>query len=129
MLGDSAICVGFGLRSRYPVSELRRLFSNVKSVLGDADIVFGNLETVLSDLGFDPNDLKSAQMRGDPAYAQELRQAGFTMVSVANNHANQHGLTAFKDSLDHLKTAGIAYCGVRGTEPWFSLPSIVTANE
>jgi len=95
MLGDSAVCVGYGFRSRYGDADPTRLFAGVKPLFEGAGLVFGNLETVLSLSGLDPSSLSSAQMRGSPSFARALRHAGFDVVSVANNHANQHGADAY----------------------------------
>ena len=122
MLGDSPITVGFGFRARHNLAGASAALNGLRPALSDGDIVFGNLETVLSDRGLVRNDWRSSQLRGDPAYASVLRDAGFTIVSVANNHAAQHGLAAFEDSLQALRGVGITPCGVRGTGPWASTP-------
>jgi glycosyltransferase involved in cell wall biosynthesis len=63
-------------------------------------------------------------MRGDPEYARALRAAGFTALGVANNHAMQHGLAAFTETVKHVKSAEIAAVGLRGTDGWCSAPVI-----
>ncbi|HEX2189571.1 MAG TPA: CapA family protein [Longimicrobiaceae bacterium] len=125
MLGDSAICVGYGLRSRYSGEGADTLFDGVKHLLAGADMVFGNLETVLSHAGLDPLSLSSAQMRGDPSFAGVLRRAGFDVLSVANNHADQHGADAFAETVALLRAEGIACCGLRGTGAWCSEPVLL----
>ncbi len=128
MLGDSAICVGFGFASRYDALGLERVLSNVRPLLAEADIGFGNLEAVLSNRGLQLDDLGSRQMRGRPEYAPVLRQAGFNVLSVANNHAVQHGAAAFHDTVDILTQAGIHVCGLRGHDGWCSNPVLMTVK-
>jgi poly-gamma-glutamate synthesis protein (capsule biosynthesis protein) len=123
MLGDSAICVGFGFHSRYP-REAAPAFAHVSPLLQRGDVVFGNLECLLARAGRGRTRLKADQMRGDPEYARSLRAAGFTALSVANNHAMQHGLAAFNETVEHLKAADIACVGLRGTDGWYSAPVI-----
>jgi poly-gamma-glutamate synthesis protein (capsule biosynthesis protein) len=125
MLGDSAICVGFGFASRHDSDGLRRLLSNVAPLLQDAQIGFGNLEAVLSGRGLDPDSLRSKQMRGLPEYATALRGAGFNVINVANNHAVQHGEEAFRDTVQALEMADIRVCGLRGEDGWCSRPVVM----
>jgi len=125
MLGDSPTSVGFGFRSRHDVSGLSAVLESLESALSDGDIVFGNLETPLSDLGLVHNSWASFQLRGKPAYASALREAGFTILSVANNHAAQHGREVFEDSIRTLANAGILACGLRGSPPWACEPVLL----
>lgn len=122
MLGDSPTCVGFGFRSCHDARGLADALKGLQPLLSGADLVFGNLETPLSDDGLVPGDWKTSQLRGDASFAPVLRAAGFTVVSVANNHASQHGVRAFEDSIRTLRAAGIVPCGLRGTAPWSSDP-------
>lgn len=127
MLGDSAICVGYGLRTQYAAAP-GNLFALVESHLSSYDLLFGNLEAVLSLTGFDPHDLSAAQMRGDPAFAAELKRVGFDVLSVANNHASQHGSRAFWEMVGHLRDAGITCCGLRGSDGWCAEPALMRRN-
>ncbi len=126
-LGDSPTCVGFGFASRYGPETLPRVLGAVIPTLRDADLVFGNLETPLSVRGRRADSLASRQLRGDPGFAAALRAAGFTVLNVANNHAMQHGPEAFRDTVDAVRRAGIAVCGLRGTAPWASTPVTISA--
>jgi gamma-polyglutamate biosynthesis protein CapA len=128
-LGDSPTSVGFGFRSRYRADELSAVLSELRPVLRGADIVFGNLEVPLSSRDLEMNSWSSRQLRGDPAYANVLKDAGFTVLNVANNHAAQHGLDAFADSIAALRGAGITPCGIRGTGGWTSEPVTIAAGE
>lgn len=128
MLGDSAICVGFGFASRHDAQGLRTVLSKVRPILADADIGFGNLETVLSDRGLKTDSLSSRQMRGQPAYASVLRDVGFNVLNIANNHAMQHGDGPFSDTVQALQKAGIHVCGLRGVDGWCSQPVVMRAR-
>jgi poly-gamma-glutamate synthesis protein (capsule biosynthesis protein) len=121
MLGDSATCVGFGFRSRVPAELLAGRLGAFPD-LRTADVVFGNLEASLSDVGWSAGDWSRAQMRGRPEYAKVLAEAGFNVLNVANNHALQHGPSAFAETVGRLRDAGIGVCGLRGAAPWSSLP-------
>lgn len=125
MLGDSAICTGYGFASAYSEARFAEAAAAVAALFGPADLVFGNLECSLSQHGHEPRIWSSTQLRGRAEYAAHLRAAGYNIVSVANNHASQHGDQAFKETVAMMRGAGIECCGVRGTGPWCSEPAIV----
>ena len=128
LLGDSPISVGFGLHSRYPGRSLAGALEAVKPLFADRDIVLGNLESPLSRSGRGASRWKRDQMRGDPEYAAVLREAGFTALSIANNHALQHGRSGFDDTVAALESQGIAAVGRRGSDGWCSEPVVVTSR-
>lgn len=122
MLGDSPIPAGYGFRSRYPGMAAREALEGLRQTLAGADVVFGNLETQLTPRGVGRNRLARDMMRGDPEYALLLRDLGFNVLAVANNHAMQHGPAAFADTVDTLRKAGIEVAGIRGEAPWTAKP-------
>lgn len=124
LLGDSAVCVGFGLRSKYPGNALAAVVEGLRPALMASDIRFGNLECTLSNEGLLEGDWRSMQLRGDPSYVSCLNDVGFNLLNVANNHATQHGTATFVHTLEMLRATGIDCCGVRGTEGWSSQPVI-----
>lgn len=124
MLGDSAICVGFGFHSRYPGAAATRPLAPLRDAFAGADVVLGNLECMLTPRGLGGTRYRADQMRGDPAYAEVLRATGFTALSVANNHAMQHGAAAFAETVGLLRAAGIAVAGVRGHDGWACEPVV-----
>lgn len=75
----------------------------------DLDIVFGNLEGPASDVGRDLNNKYSFRM--NPSAVEVLADTGFSVLSVANNHAGDWGRDAFVDTLDNLEEAGILATG------------------
>src|SRR4030065_2432955 len=74
-----------------------------------ADIVFGNLEGVISDKGTKVGSIYS--FRADPKAMEGLSFAGFNVLSLANNHALDYGKAALEDCLTRLKNSGISYVG------------------
>jgi len=113
--GDIVLGNNF-LVENIPASWDENYFAGVRSVFKDADIVFGNLEGVLSERGETTKDPASGHhfaFRMPPRYAALLRQEGFNILNVANNHAYDFGESGFRDTLGHLKSAGIAYVGPR----------------
>lgn len=84
------------------------LFENME-VLKEKDIVFGNLEGVASDKGTDLGNLYSFRM--NPSVIPALKGAGFSILSVANNHVGDWGREAYIDTLQRLEENEILYTG------------------
>ena len=103
-------------------------FAHVASTLARADLAFGNLECTLSEHGLRPGDHHSMQLRGQMSYVEALRHAGFGVLCVANNHSMQHGRESFLETVDALRNAGIAVCGLAGTSYRTVVPEVVERN-
>jgi poly-gamma-glutamate synthesis protein (capsule biosynthesis protein) len=112
-LGDHYLCCGFGVRSRTVNRGPQIIFEHVRDILHAHDIVFGNLEGILSDVGYHAKSLKSSHMRGIPAAAKALKDAGFSVLSLANNHIMQHGLAGVIDTANTLRRNDIGFCGLK----------------
>jgi len=84
-------------------------FELIQQELWDKDILFGNLETALATGG----DLaeKAVVVVSPPARALFLKDAGFDVVNVANNHILDAGLGGLYDTLEALKKIGVAFVG------------------
>jgi len=81
------------------------------------DIVFGNLEGTLTDASSGkcgPTEAHCFAFRAPPAYARDLRLAGFTVMNNANNHSYDFGPTGQADTVRALHAAGIAQDGLPG---------------
>lgn len=74
-----------------------------------ADILTGNLESVISDKG-SPMDKKYV-FRAEPSEIGLLETAGFDAVNIANNHSFDYLFPAFLDCINRLDKAGIAALG------------------
>jgi len=103
-------------------NDYSALFTNLE-VLKKADIVFGNLEGPVSDEGVDRRNLYSFRM--DPAILPALKGAGFSIVSMANNHVGDWGRVAYEDTLAGLKENEILYTGGGKTAKEAETPTII----
>lgn len=101
--------------------------SAVADIFSGADLGFVNLETALSDRG-QPLPGKGIWFRSDPRFAQELRDAGISVVSLANNHSLDYGREAFCDTLAALSAVGVAACGGGRNIQEARRPAIVRKN-
>ncbi len=79
------------------------------NIIRDADIAFANLEGPASDKGSDSGNLYSFRMA--PETIPALKSAGFSVLSVANNHVGDFGRVAYADTLARLLENEIAYTG------------------
>ncbi|MDQ8167713.1 MAG: CapA family protein [Gemmatimonadota bacterium] len=128
MPGDSAVCVGWGMASRWPGHHFRRAIRKVESLFQHSEIVLGNLEAPLTPNGTGKTRWHRDQMRAAPEVAHALSEAGFTVMGTANNHANQHGALGYADTINALDSAGLIAIGRRGIAPWATRPEILTRN-
>jgi len=98
-----------------PPSNGQFLLKNVKDVLASADITFGNLEGVLLDEGGTPKTCRDPKVcyvfRSPVSFAQNLVDAGFDLMSLANNHAGDFGDIGRRSSMKTLDSAGLYYAG------------------
>lgn len=120
--GD-VFCEGFGTGTLMRLHGCAFPFQHAAYMLRGNDIVFGNCEGVVSDIGADPRNIDAIQFRGLPEFASTLRNCGFTVMTVANNHAGQHGLEAMRDTVNNLRSAGIDVIGLRN-KTWTATPLI-----
>ena len=77
--------------------------------LRSADLTVGNLESTLSRAGAPTQGGDS--FAADPAVATALVDAGFDVLSLANNHAGDFGPLALRRTVDRLGDAGLATFG------------------
>ncbi len=93
-------------------------FTDVTSLLSDADLTFGNLEGPLCD-GGTTHKCKPGQncyaFRTPTAYGAFIDQAGFDLLSTANNHAEDFGMQCRTETETTLAGLGIAFSGRPGT--------------
>lgn len=84
-------------------------FEKIAEFLSGADLTIANLETPVSSRGVNVGSIYS--FRSDPKSVEGLKFAGIDIVSMANNHAWDWGMTAFGDTMTHLASRGISYIG------------------
>lgn len=84
-------------------------FENVLPVLENKDILFGNLETVLSESGEEAE--KAVLLRTSPRDAGYLTDAGFDVLNIANNHILDLGTDGFHNTLAALRENGLTFVG------------------
>lgn len=105
--------------------DYSKLFENLDE-LKDADILFGNLEGDVSARGNNVGSKYSFRM--EPKVLPVLKDAGFDIVSFANNHVGDWNTTAFEDTLYGLKDNGILKTGAGFDKKEATRPTIIEKN-
>jgi poly-gamma-glutamate capsule biosynthesis protein CapA/YwtB (metallophosphatase superfamily) len=101
--------------SRMPPNDGEGFFDSVKESLR-SDLVMGNLEQPLTEntgaskCGSPPSPNCFA-FRSPPSYAKHLADAGFQLMTTANNHSKDMGPTGAKNTRAALDEAGLKYTG------------------
>ena len=115
-VGDLMIGTSFP-RGYLPPNGGKDTFTDVAASLIDADLTFGNLEGPLCDSGKSTKCEKIKNcyaFRSPTSYKEIFRDAGFDMLSTANNHASDFGRTCQLTTESTLDSVGIAHSGRPG---------------
>ena len=88
-------------------------FVSVMRLVGSADVAFTNLETTIHDFkGYPAAQSGGAWMVSPPFIADELKRAGFNLLSRANNHTMDWGVEGMLATSEILDRAGLTHAGV-----------------
>ncbi|MBI4329693.1 MAG: CapA family protein [Chloroflexi bacterium] len=100
------------------------IFALAAPTLNEADILFGQLENILSERG-------SPDAHGKPDHpgtVAALTCAGFDVMSLASNHSLNFGSDALLDTIDLLKKNGIMVTGAGANIDEARRPAIIERN-
>src|SRR6478735_1161532 len=86
-------------------------FEATASLLQQADLAFGQLETSFAERGTRLPQARHAVMCA-PQGASAVGRAGFDVLSFAGNHCLDWGNEAFFETIQNLEGAGVAVVGV-----------------
>ncbi|MDH4120990.1 MAG: CapA family protein [Deltaproteobacteria bacterium] len=114
--GDLMMGSDFPNQSLMPMRDGAQLFDGVRGLLA-GDVVFANLEGPLTK---HPASYKCGggshcfAFRTPPRYVSRLKDAGFTVVNLANNHHLDFGYEGSEETVRVLDDAGVAAFGQTG---------------
>jgi len=113
--GDIMLGSNYPSANKLPPNDGKDLFRNVKDILRSADVTFGNLEGCFLDKGGSPKPCKSGCyfFRMPNRYVNYLVDAGFDVMSVANNHMGDFGPQGRENTIKVLEEAGLNYAGLK----------------
>jgi len=116
MTGDIMMGTNYPYSSSLPPDDGKYLFDSVKEHLRSGDVTIGNLEGTLLDKGGTPkicddSSNNCAWFRMPERYSSYLKDAGFDIMSVANNHSGDMGDIGRKSTVRALGNYGISFAG------------------
>lgn len=115
-VGDIMMGTNFPSESYLPGNDGRDLWVEVSDTLRQADVTFGNLEGVILNEGGDQKKCRNPKVcylfRSPESYLGNLLDAGFDVVSLANNHAGDFGQPGRDNTMKALDSIGISYSGL-----------------
>jgi len=118
--------VGKNLES--PDKGYKYAFSKVKEILKSGDIVFGNLESPMTNSSKSLSRNRKIVLKCSPDAIEGLKDAGFNVLSLANNHIMDYYEQGLMDTIEILDKYGIHHSGAG--KDWESArkPAIIEVN-
>lgn len=114
-VGDMMLGTNYPDNSYLPPNKGKGQLSSIDSFFRQSDIVFGNLEGVILNEGGNHKNCrnpKTCYIFRSPEYLlNRIKEAGFNLVSVANNHAGDFGSTGRNNTSRALDSLNIHYAG------------------
>jgi len=115
MVGDMMLGTNYPSSASLPPGDGKDILSEPKEFLELADVTMGNLEGTLLDKGGTPkvcsDPSNCVAFRMPEHYAGYLKDAGFDLMNIANNHAGDMGDIGRESTQKTLKEYGIKYGG------------------
>ncbi len=106
--------------SYLPPNGGKGMLKDVEEILRAADVTFGNLEGTIIDKGGTPKRCNNPSacyvFRSPTSYGVHFKNAGFDLLSLANNHSGDFGPEGRRITKQTLKENGIAFAGLAGTD-------------
>jgi len=120
-VGDMMLGTSFPDKSLLPPDSGKQLLKYVSPIIQKANLAFGNLEGCILNQGGTVkkcSDPKRCYAFRQPEYvAKRLVEAGFDVVSVANNHVSDFGQQGRESTAAVLKKNNLHFAGLE-TCPW-----------
>jgi hypothetical protein len=117
-VGDIMLGTTWPDESTLPPDDGVTLLAEVTPILTAADVTFGNLEGPMIDGGSTakcpPRSFNCFAFRVPTRYGRYLKEAGFDVLSLANNHILDFGVEGRESTRKVLDDLGIAHSGEVG---------------
>lgn len=92
--------------------KYREVFSSVLPYISDSDYSIINLEApIVVSPSSEPIQKCGPNLKSSPLTIKALKNVGFNMVTLANNHFYDYGETGVKDTLQTCEEEGMDYVG------------------
>lgn len=86
-------------------------YEYVKEILNKSDIVYGNLECPLLNKGTPTIKRRELIFKGEVSNSTALKEAGYSILNLANNHAMDYGSGGLLSVINALKDSSIMPLG------------------
>ena len=113
-----------------PKNNGKDLFAPAESLLKDGDVIIGNLECSLCDEGTLMKKIvegKTYAFKTPEKYGINLKNAGFNVLNIANNHIRDFGEYGVKSTKRILDSLGIQNTGFLNETAIFEIDSLKVA--
>jgi len=115
-VGDMMLGTNYPSTKHLAPNDGANLLDSVRAILIDADITFGNLEGTLAGTKGKVKRCRNPKLcyafRSPSHYGQYYKDAGFDLVSIANNHSGDFGAEGREITMKTLEEYGIQYAGL-----------------
>lgn len=100
-----------GVRTALHGKDPAELLASTRVLRDSTDVSLLNLETPLCDEATSPEKKGGIRLRSDPSVAASLARAGFSAVTLANNHVLDRGKAGLRSTVKALADAGLRSVG------------------
>ncbi len=128
-VGDMMIGSDFS-PARIPPADGAETFTEVRHLLQSPDVTIGNLEGPLTRATSSkcaPGSTSCYAFRMPPRYIEHFKSAGFDVLNVANNHANDMGAAGAVETIKTIEEAGLLAYGRKGRHARFEVDGVSIA--
>jgi poly-gamma-glutamate capsule biosynthesis protein CapA/YwtB (metallophosphatase superfamily) len=115
-VGDMMLGTNYPSSSYLPPNDGKDILAPVKHILENADLTFGNMEGVILT---GEGKVKSCSdpkvcyaFKSPDHYINYFAEAGFDVLSIANNHVGDFGDIGRKNTVEQLNKTDIKYAGL-----------------
>jgi poly-gamma-glutamate capsule biosynthesis protein CapA/YwtB (metallophosphatase superfamily) len=119
-VGDMMLGTNYPSKSYLPANGGKDLLAELEPLLSSADVTFGNLEGTILNSGGTAKRCNNPNLcyvfRSPESYIDHFVNAGFDVLSIANNHSGDFGPQGRKRTKEVLEAANIEYAGLAGTD-------------
>jgi len=119
-VGDMMLGTDYPSAGYLPANDGKDLLSEVEDLLRGADVTFGNLEGTIINEGGKPKRCNNPDacyvFRSPEHYGRHFAEAGFDLLSLANNHSGDFGAEGRRRTKAVLDELNIRYAGLASTD-------------
>jgi poly-gamma-glutamate synthesis protein (capsule biosynthesis protein) len=126
VVGD--FCPNYELKRQLLNNEPSIIFDKFYSIIQKSDLAIVNLESPLTSCDKAIKKTGPA-LKADKGFADFLKNSGFGLATLANNHIMDYGSIGLYDTVEALESAGLNHVGAGNCINTAKLPFIYTSIE